>query len=335
MRLHSQLMSLLLTLAPVCQAGKIVSVDPGKQGAFDTLTEATEQLEPGDTLWIAPGSGPYREALRIRTSGTPSEPITIEGNGNEITGFDTLTFHEGQAHPPVSYPFVLRFEGKRVRETAAGQFEQGVSYDAETGLLMLEPGTSDQGWEISTRQSVVTLQDVSHHLYRNLVATGSLNDGFNLHGDGEGLIFENITGSQNLDEGFSAHDTIRCEIRGGRFFENDNGLMNVDASALRLEGVDVYDNLGFGIAFSSQTRVEMVNVRTWNNGIVQLLLRDDVLASCHDLQVYHNPYEKRPWISYKESTRRTQPTTWDISKGFAWQNGQPSFYPITSPEHVR
>ncbi len=325
------LVALICPLALTCQAGRVVAVDPGSEDAYATLSEAAAELKPGDTLWIAPGSGPYREALRIHVSGTVDKPIMIEGNGNEITGFDPLTFHDGQATPPVAYPFVLRFEGKRVRETAAGEFEFGVYFDLEASLLILKPGTPESGWEISTRDSVVALKDVSHHHYRELIATGSRNDGFNLHGSGEGLIFEQITGSHNLDEGFSAHGTIQCEIRGGLFFQNDNGLLNTDRTSIRIENADVYKNLGIGLGFSAQARVEMINVRTWENGIVQLLLRSDVQATCRQLHVYDNPHKTKPWLTYKESVRRLTPETWDFSPDFTWQSGQPTFHVSTAP----
>ena len=54
----------------------------------------------------------------------------------------------------------------------------------------------------------------------------------NVHGDARGLKFYNIVGYDCFDEGFSAHDTCECEIIGGRFYGNENGIADVNDHAL-------------------------------------------------------------------------------------------------------
>jgi hypothetical protein len=322
----------LLALVPVL-AGSLITareltVDPRDAKAFQTLAEAVAQLSPGDTLVLAPGSGPYREPLHIRVSGTPTAPIIIEGNGNEITGFDSLTFAplaDGRqaVKVPVAYPFVLRHDGRRVPEDATtNAFMGGVTYEREEGRLVLAPGMSATGWEISVRDFVVRVSGVSHHSYRNLVATGSRNDGFNLHGDGSALVFESVTGSQNLDEGFSAHATMSSEIRGGRFFENDNGILNGFKTVTVLRGVDVFDNLGIGLGFNGEARVDANQVRAWGNGIVQVLLRNGITARFEKTEVYRNAHTTRPWVTYMESARWPKPVTLSVDRAVAWE-GEP------------
>ncbi len=314
-----------------------VTVDPKNPKAFATLREAVQTLKPGDTLWIASGSGPYREPLFIAASGTEAAPIVIEGNGNEITGFDPLVFTADAdgtqtAVAKVKYPFVLRHQGKRVLEDAAtGQFTGGISYDSNLGRLTLAPGTSPEGWEISTRLFVVRIFNVSHHTYRNLSATGSLNDGFNLHGTGDKLLFEHITGSQNLDEGFSSHETINSEIRQGDFFENDNGVLNGQKTNTILSQVDLHDNLGIGMGFGGESTVKAENVRVWGNGMTQLAMRAGVIARFKNVQVYQSAQTTRQWLSYMESAKDNKRRTAIIDKNFSWEEEKPQILDQSAP----
>ncbi|RRJ94478.1 right-handed parallel beta-helix repeat-containing protein [Opitutaceae bacterium TAV4] len=309
---------------------------PPPPGTYRTLAAATAKLRPGDTLWIAPDSGPYREILYIKTNGNPNAPVTIEGNGNEITGFDTLAFSEqGSATLTTDYPFVLRHHGKRIPEDAAtGKFTAGITWNPDAKTLTLAPDTSPEGWEISTRPFAVRINNASHHTYKNLIATGSRNDGFNLHGTGSNLLFENITGAQNLDEGFSAHETIDAEIRGGRFYENDNGLFNVQQSKLRLTDADLYNNLGLGLAFNGDATIEARKVRVWGNGAVQLLLNGTVNAAFENTVIHRQSHTTRPWLSYMEMKNRTTPTTSVIAKTVIWTGAKPTFADTTAPANT-
>jgi hypothetical protein len=287
------------------------ATDTNDTSAFATLREAAVRVRPGDVIWIAPGSGPYREELFIRTSGTADAPITIEGNGNEITGFTPLVFHPATnatttghrvADVTVPYPFVLRHRGRRIPEDAATRrFASSVVWDAtQRTLTLTDPATNDQDWEISARAFAVRIQDASHHRYRNIVASGSLNDGFNLHGAGQNLVFENITGCDNLDEGFSAHDDIRCEIREGRFYGNDNGIYNIRKSVMRIRNVDIFQNLGMGLALR-EASVEADDIRVWSSGMRQLHIEQDGVLRGRRIAIYRIAHTSRLWLTYKES----------------------------------
>jgi hypothetical protein len=302
-------------------AFRTLKVDPRDPAAFSTLAQAAAAVRPGDTIWLAPGSGPWREPLHISTSGTAARPITIEGNGNEITGFDPLTDfirmddgrHEARIATP--YPFVLRRNGtKRIREDATTRrFEAGIRYEPATRILSLPPDLSPEGWEISVRAFAVRIANASHHRYRNIIATGSRNDGFNLHENGTDLVFENITGSYNLDEGFSAHEQIRSTINGGHFFENDNGIYNIGQSFTRLADVEIHDNPGIGFALTDAT-AEATRLNIRNNGMVQLKLERGARLSGSAIRVYHNLHQTRRWLTHMESAQRHAPVTLDLKR---------------------
>lgn len=301
----------LLSLLPPLAARELL-VDARGGAPYRTLAAATAQLAAGDTLVIAKGSGPYRESLWIKASGTAAAPIVIEGNGETITGFDRLAFQkEGEvwtARLPRPFPAVIAQNGVRILQDADGVFLGPIRLRSDNRTIELLPGASPDGWEASARDCPVRVADASHHVYRNIVATGGFNDGFNLHGVGDGLDFENVTGCNNLDEGFSAHETIACEIRGGAFWGNDNGIANVNQSAATIADVDVHDNLGWGLWFHQGTVTHLARVRAWNNGMAQLSLEESASGEFDRVVVWQPAWTTRRWRSYMESsTSRAAP----------------------------
>ncbi|MFA5688510.1 MAG: right-handed parallel beta-helix repeat-containing protein [Kiritimatiellales bacterium] len=290
---------------------RILKVDRRGGTPYATVAAAAAAVEPGDTLFLVPGSGPYREPLFIRTSGTAEKPVIIEGNNELVTGFDLLTGFRAEngvmvCDLPVEFPCVLAYQGERLRQSAeTGQFTKYAVLSADQKRIGLLPGVETNGWEVSARRFAVQILNVSHHVYRNLKASGSQNDGFNLHGTGDNVLFENIEGFQNLDEGFSAHDNYQCEIRNGAFFDNDNGIANMDSNVvMKAENITIYDNLGNGLWLRSGVG-DLKQVKVWNNGITQIYFDTDATVQVTDCLLIEPAWSNRVWISYMETRNDT------------------------------
>ena len=294
---------LVLPAATAQNAGRVLEVERG--GPYKTLKEAAVAARPGDTIRLKPDSGPYREELFIPTSGTEAAPITFDGGGNLITGFETLsgwTQENGvwSCRLPVPFPCVLTYRGERLlQDFKTGQFAKYATLSEAKDAITLLPGVAPTDWEISTRRAAVRITNTSHQIYKNVRASGSLNDGFNLHGTGTNLIFENIEGFHNLDEGFSSHDKMASVIRGGKFWGNDNGIGNVASSQTVAEDIDCWDNLGWGL-WVQDCDMDMKRVRVWGNGVAQLLFTK-ARVTCEDVTVFTPTFTTRPWLSYMES----------------------------------
>lgn len=311
--------------------GRVLWVDQRGATEYSSIAAAVAEVAPGDTIQLVPGSGPYREQLIIKTSGTAAAPITFDGAGETVTGLDPVTFVEaedgmsyadltpyfsGKVRPrgyetvdgrwinkklPAALPFVLTYRGNRVRQDRlTGGLDSYAILSEDRNRLVLLPGVMTQGWEISTRGSTVGIKDVSHHVYRNLVASGALNDGYNLHGSGTNIEFQNIVGCNNFDEGFSAHDTMSCSIENGRFFGNDNGIVNVNQSVMVARFVACYDNLGLGIYFR-EASAELINVDSHGNGTTQFLLTDGASVEVRRLTLVAPVWKENPWLPTQES----------------------------------
>jgi hypothetical protein len=295
--------------AALC-CGRELLVDQTKPDApYRTLAHAARDAKPGDTIRIAKDTGPYRETLYIKQSGTLDAPITVEGEGNVITGFEPLRFRQDEngawvSAAPIKMPCAITHRGVRIRQDAkTGRFTAFATINDAQDTLTLLPGVSPEGWEISTRYFVVRVQDASHHLYKNIRATGATNDGFNLHGKGTGLRFENIRGFNNADEGYSAHDNIESSIKGAKFWANDNGLANIGGSVTTVENVDVWDNLGYGVCMGNCI-FKARDLRVWGNGKGQVYFLKGARVDLENVTIHRPAFTSAPWISYAESKSR-------------------------------
>lgn len=309
---------------------RILTVDQRGGSPYQSIAQAILQAHPGDTIKLAPGSGPYRCLVDINVSGTQDNPIIFDGSNEIVTGFQPIQFEKKDGQwicdlsnffsglrnvqgckkrddmwstetIPQGFPSVLIYKGERVYQNVeTGQFEKYVSVSADMKVLTLLPNVDPEGWEISSREFVIKIWNVSHQVYRNLKVSGSLNDGFNLHGEGQDLVFENIESFQNFDEGFSAHDQISCEIKGGKFWQNDNGIGNVVSS--RMVGIDLesFDNIGFGI-WLNDCQAELENVKSYGNGVAQLSFSKRATVKCISVSAKEPVSGRKSRINYQES----------------------------------
>ncbi|HSI08620.1 MAG TPA: right-handed parallel beta-helix repeat-containing protein [Rariglobus sp.] len=300
---------LLFSLIGAPLFARELKVDARGGAEYNTLAAASAAARPGDTILIAKGSGPYRETLYIKQSGTAEAPIVVEGNGETITALVPLVFQkEGDiwtARLPLPFPCVLMHKGERVLQDPAAPadtFLAPIRLREDKRTVELLPGASPEGWEASARDCPVRISNCSWQTFRNLVATGGTNDGFNLHGDGKGLRFENITGCNNMDEGFSSHDTMSCEIEGGEFWGNDNGLANAPICVMTARNLRIHDNLGWGLVFNGASFAYLFDVQVWGNGMAQIIFGPTSAGSCERVVAWAPTWPSRPWRSYTESS---------------------------------
>jgi hypothetical protein len=293
-------------------AARDLLVDARGGASYSTLAGAAADARPGDSIIIAKGSGPYRETLYIKQSGTADAPIVVEGNGETVTSLVPLVFQrEGDtwtARLPLPFPCVIMHNGTRVLQdpaTPANTFLGPIRLRDDKRTVELLPGASPEGWEASAHDCPVRIFNASWQTFRNIVATGGTNDGFNLHGDGKGLLFENIVGCNNMDEGFSSHDTISCEIRGGEFWGNDNGVSNGGTYAM--SKIRIHDNLGWGLVLQHHLPVQLSDVQAWGNGMVQIYFGPKANGTFDRVFAWEPTWPTRPWRSYTESSSSMAP----------------------------
>lgn len=270
---------IFVALASAADAGEDIYVDfdrgqdtgtgTGSVGEpLRTAQIAVDRSGPGDTIHLLPRGSVARQTIVLRGK----ERLTIEGHGVTLTGADPLPAEGWEdlgndlarlRMPRTPMDRHLLVVGGRVQRMGRsptarpefpaperlgpGQFAWA-PIDEATGWLYVRGPREDLEW--GARLNAMAIQDGNRGLViRNLHCRHSLNDGFNVHGDSQGLRFEGISGYENFDEGFSAHETSQCHVDGGRFWGNDNATADIGESDTTYTRCEFRDSVSVEVLF--------------------------------------------------------------------------------------
>lgn len=222
--------------------------DGSKDKPFATAQKAIDIAEPGAVIHLLPKDGLYRQMLSF----ADKNDITVEGNGVTVSAADVLPIDgweevsEGLHRRKMDRLFqdraLLIVDGRmeRMGRRPGSKIDVFPAPEALTdGQFALTPIDDKFAWlyvrgslenlEWSTRMAGVATGRVNRNItIRNLHTCYALNDGFNIHGDCRGLRCINVSGYDNFDEGFSAHDTSEVYVESGMFYGNDNAIADVN-----------------------------------------------------------------------------------------------------------
>jgi hypothetical protein len=225
------------------------------------IQRAVTLAEAGDTIYLLPEGALFRQTVLLNTG---DDGLTIEGNDCVLSGADVLgsdgweSAGEGLWKKRVAVPrwnrFFLIVDGRpqTMGRTCAtkdgtpfplaealqpGEFRfDPIDGDEKTGWLTVRVDVKSTELQWGTRPNgLATGGKLRGLVVRRLKARHCLNDGFNIHGDARQLVFENIEGFENFDEGFSAHDTCEAVIRDSRFFVGDHAVADVNTAETHYE----------------------------------------------------------------------------------------------------
>ena len=101
--------------------------------------------------------------------------------------------------------------------------------------------------------------DNRHLIIRNVNATHVYNDGYNIHGHCEDVLFENITAVECGDDGISAHETAQYKVEGFISIGNSTGICDTGSSVTSYNRVFIKDCLGFDLFFLDSGRYAVSN----------------------------------------------------------------------------
>ncbi len=242
--------SVLVPLMHEAYARTIMVDQRGGEGVQVSLQSAVDAAKPGDVISTVPGSGPYREGIRIKQSGEPEKPITLEGNGEVIDlGVDIsqgpwsqekgLWVLESPRIPPKTWGMNQRatafYKGKPITfhdKADLPQPDYSVSLDEEGRLHFrfpeeMAPPFSGLMLPVKPTLSAVALVNASYWHIRGLHVLYAGNDGFNYHGEGKGIETTNCSALFCGDEGSSAHYKMEVTTRDSLFAFNGSGTGGV------------------------------------------------------------------------------------------------------------
>lgn len=133
----------------------------------------------------------------------------------------------------------------------------------------------------------------AHLVIRNLTATHPYNDGFNIHGHCEDVLFENIRAIECGDDGISAHETAQYCVDGFVSIGNSTGICDTGASETSYDRVFIRDCLAFDLYFLDTGRYSVRNAVVLSSAARTLYLtgREDTERPCS--LVLDNVYIRR------------------------------------------
>lgn len=261
------------------QTGSDAADGLSPEKAFATLARATKELRAGDVLVIAPGKT-YGESLVLKRGGTADRPIVIRGNGAVISGLkpipkdawsdrgNGLFLNANKLCWGALRPRVFLGEG-RMLSVVCGHFknvtpeslkplqaiwnEEGIWFRAEAGKSAADydlRGTYAMGGH-----SGVMIESCDYITVEDLTAQCFPNDGFNVHGSCHGLVFRNIVGRWNGDDGFSVHEDVQANVYHANLHHNDFGIQDINASQTSFFGCTVVSNRLCGVDMYGGMRI--------------------------------------------------------------------------------
>jgi hypothetical protein len=217
-----------------------------------TIQHGMDLAQPGDTVFLKVNKEPYSEpTINIKRGGEAGAPITLDGKGAVLSGLTQygpeLWKDEGNGVYGTPYHFPLRF--KQVSMTKDYQLSgfTVVFFDAKPGVsaeslearqpggyflsletadsggtlyIKLPPGKTPANTEILMPKYKHTALHVgkSYVTVKNLTCAWTSQDGFSTTKSHD-LIFENVRGCYNMDQGMSHHGS-QVIIRNSLFDHN-------------------------------------------------------------------------------------------------------------------
>jgi len=236
--------------------GAAPGIQSATTGPVRTLQRGVNLIRQGDSLVIMNHGQPYFEPLRLcggRTSGQPSQPLIIEGNGALICGLRQLPsagwqpVGEGLWRLTITRKGYYRFfkEGQALTEylPASATFpvdelpenQWAPLHGAVYFRLPANQPPADQQWTYAAEEQGISLVDIRNVQINDLSVMGFRVDGINADNTCRNIVLDRIVSENNGRAGLAAGGSAKVRLQNSRIAENGRYSILVTESA----GVDV------------------------------------------------------------------------------------------------
>ncbi len=246
------------------ESGNDENTGAAPKSAFITIQRAVNLCGEGDTIYLHPENAVARQMVKI----SGKSKFTIEGNGVTLEAADPLP-EDGwemlgdnlfrRKLPQTRWDrHLLIVDGTmqrmnrtqssnspnfpKINDLKTGEFRFDNIEGTKEGWLTVCGSTKNLEWSVRPN-GVATSGKCENVMILKLNARHALNDGFNVHGECVGFLFEYVKGYDCFDEGFSAHDDCEIRITEGEFWGNENGVADVNRAITQYERCIFRDNV--------------------------------------------------------------------------------------------
>jgi hypothetical protein len=191
----------------------------------DCIVSGADPLssDPGD--WEKAGEGLHR--IRLKRTTQDRHILVVGGRGvtmgrtkyqiNPLAGIQRREGFE-------AFQKALRSQYPKLEDLQNGQFAWA-PIDANAGWLYVKGPLEELEWAVRT-QGIYTDREVHNITIHNLHARHVLNDGYNIHGNAQGLKLLNVTAHECFDNGISPHGACSFTVEDSQFLRNEMAAGN-------------------------------------------------------------------------------------------------------------
>jgi hypothetical protein len=167
-------------------------------------------------------------------------------------------------------------------------------------------------WAVRT-QAIYTDREVHNVTIRNLHARHALNDGYNIHGNAQGLKLQSVTSHECFDNGISPHGACSFTVEDSQFLRNEMAAGNDFLTETRFLRCTLADSVQEELMIIGGRHVlEDCTIRTGGPVIIRLVIirpGPGRPAALREIQLSGKDPNAKPHYTFRrctiESTRNT------------------------------
>ena len=189
------------------------------------IVSGADPLPSDSSAWEKVSEGLHR--IRLKRTTQDRHILVVNGKGvtmgrtkYQITPLAGIQRRESFE----AFQHALRAQYPKLEELKDGQFAWE-PIDASAGWLYVKGPLEKLEWAVRT-QGIYTDREVHNITIRNLHARHALNDGYNIHGNAQGLRLLNVTAHECFDNGISPHGACSFTVQDSQFLRNEMAAGN-------------------------------------------------------------------------------------------------------------